>query len=151
MENNIKLLDGSMSYPLELDGYNLNNRLWTGDALINNPELIKKIHKGYINSGADYLLTSTYQISYDILREKGINSEKIKGNDYSRVYTKNKNAFFQKVSFYPNSPCWPPKIFQLGPCWHPTSLVKCVHSNYKSLSILKKVKIAYFMVNTRKM
>ena len=78
MENNIKLLDGSMSYPLELDGYNLNNRLWTGDALINNPELIKKIHKGYINSGADYLLTSTYQISYDILREKGINSEKIK-------------------------------------------------------------------------
>ncbi len=42
MENKIKLLDGSMSYPLELDGYNLNNRLWTGDALINNPELIKK-------------------------------------------------------------------------------------------------------------
>ena len=78
MKNNIKLLDGSMSYPLELDGYNLNNRLWTGDALINNPELIKKIHKGYINSGADYLLTSTYQISYNILREKGINSEKIK-------------------------------------------------------------------------
>ena len=89
MENNIKLLDGSMSYPLELDGYNLNNRLWTGDALINNPELIKKIHKGYINSGADYLLTSTYQISYDILREKGIHSEKIKevfrgkDNDFS--------------------------------------------------------------------
>ena len=78
MENNIKLLDGSMSYPLELDGYNLNNRLWTGDALINNPELIKKIHKGYINSGADYLLTSTYQISYDILKEIGINSEEIK-------------------------------------------------------------------------
>jgi homocysteine S-methyltransferase len=72
MKNNIKLLDGSMSYPLELDGYNLNNRLWTGNALIDNPELIKKIHLGYINSGADYLLTSTYQISYDILREKGI-------------------------------------------------------------------------------
>ena len=78
MKNNIKLLDGSMSYPLELDGYNLNNRLWTGDALINNPELIKKIHKGYINSGADYILTSTYQISYDILKEEGINSDKIK-------------------------------------------------------------------------
>ena len=78
MKNNIKLLDGSMSYPLELDGYNLNNRLWTGDALINNPELIKKIHKGYINSGADYILTSTYQISYDILKEKEISSDKIK-------------------------------------------------------------------------
>ena len=78
MKNNIKLLDGSMSYPLELDGYNLNNRLWTGDALVNNPELIKKIHKGYINSGADYLLTSTYQISYDLLKEKGINSQDIK-------------------------------------------------------------------------
>jgi len=78
MKNNIKLLDGSMSYPLELDGFNLNNRLWTGNALIDNPELIKKVHLGYINSGADYLLTSTYQISYDILKEKGIDSQEIK-------------------------------------------------------------------------
>ena len=39
MENNIKLLDGSMSYPLELDGYNLNNRLWTGDASVSYTHL----------------------------------------------------------------------------------------------------------------
>ena len=78
MKKNIKLLDGSMSYPLELDGYNLNNRLWTGDALINNPELIKKIHIGYIKSGADFILTSTYQISYDILKEKKNDSKEIK-------------------------------------------------------------------------
>ena len=34
MNNKIMLLDGSMSYPLEKLGYNLNKKLWTGDALI---------------------------------------------------------------------------------------------------------------------
>ena len=41
MNNKIMLLDGSMSYPLEKLGYNLNKKLWTGDALINNPDIIK--------------------------------------------------------------------------------------------------------------
>ena len=60
------LLDGSMSYPLEKLGYNLNKKLWTGDALINNPDIIKNIHKKYVNAGADFISTSTYQVSYDL-------------------------------------------------------------------------------------
>ena len=34
-----------MSYPLEKLGYNLNKKFWTGDALINNPDIIKNIQK----------------------------------------------------------------------------------------------------------
>ena len=36
MNNKIKLLDGSMSFPLEKKGYNLHDKLWTGKALIND-------------------------------------------------------------------------------------------------------------------
>ena len=78
MKKNIMLLDGSMSYPLELNGYNLKNRLWTGEALIQNSDIIKKIHIDYINSGSDYIMSSTYQISYDILKELGFNLVEIK-------------------------------------------------------------------------
>ena len=78
MKKEIKLLDGSLSYPLEKQGYNLNKKLWTGDSLINNPNVIKKIHKDYLSAGVDYISTSTYQISYKILNEMGYNLNEIK-------------------------------------------------------------------------
>ena len=78
MINKIKLLDGSMSFPMEQLGYNLKNKLWTGMALISDPDIIKNIHKGYINAGADYISTSTYQVSYDRLKNMGYQSSEIK-------------------------------------------------------------------------
>tara|TARA_X000000368_G_scaffold244262_1_gene193064 strand:+ start:5360 stop:6244 length:885 start_codon:yes stop_codon:yes gene_type:complete len=78
MINKIKLLDGSMSFPLEQLGYNLKNKLWTGMALISDPDIIKNIHKDYINAGADYISTSTYQVSYDRLQNMGYKSSEIK-------------------------------------------------------------------------
>ena len=78
MDNKIKLLDGSMSYPLEKRGYNLRDKLWTGKALINDPDLIKNIHKGYIEAGADYISTATYQISFNRLEEMEYHPAEIK-------------------------------------------------------------------------
>ena len=78
MINKIKLLDGSMSFPMEQLGYNLKNKLWTGMALISDPDIIKNIHKDYINAGADYISTSTYQVSYDRLQNMGYKSSEIK-------------------------------------------------------------------------
>ena len=78
MKKEIKLLDGSLSYPLEKKGYNLNKKLWTGDALINDPSAIKKIHKDYLVAGVDFISTSTYQISYRVLKEMGYNHNEIK-------------------------------------------------------------------------
>jgi homocysteine S-methyltransferase len=78
MKKEIKLLDGSLSYPLEKQGYNLNKKLWTGDALINDPNVIKKIHKDYLVAGVDFISTSTYQISYRVLKEMGYNLNEIK-------------------------------------------------------------------------
>ena len=78
MINKIKLLDGSMSFPMEHLGYNLKNKLWTGMALLSDPDIIKNIHKDYINAGADYISTSTYQVSYDRLQNMGYQSSEIK-------------------------------------------------------------------------
>ena len=78
MKKEIKLLDGSLSYPLEKKGYNLNKKLWTGNALINDPSVIKKIHKDYLVAGVDFISTSTYQISYRVLKEMGYNLNEIK-------------------------------------------------------------------------
>ena len=47
-------------------------------ALINDPNIIKDIHKGYIKAGADYISTSTYQISFGRLKNMGYQSVEIK-------------------------------------------------------------------------
>ena len=44
MRKKIKLLDGSLSYPIEKKGYKLNTNLWTGEILIKNPQVIEDIH-----------------------------------------------------------------------------------------------------------
>ena len=63
MRKKIKLLDGSLSYPIELRGDNLNTKLWTAKILMDNPKVIQDIHIEYINSGVHYISTSSYQLS----------------------------------------------------------------------------------------
>ena len=79
MRKKIKLLDGSLSYPIEEKGYKLNTNLWTGEILIKNPQVIEDIHVDYIKSGSDYVTTSSYQLSVRRLREEGIISRKLEG------------------------------------------------------------------------
>ena len=77
MRKRIKLLDGSLSYPIELRGHNLNTKLWTAKILMDNPKIIEDIHVEYINSGVDYISTSSYQLSVKTLKEEGYNISEI--------------------------------------------------------------------------
>ena len=92
MQKNIKLLDGSLSYPLEKKGYNLNKKLWTGDALINDPNAIKKVHKDYLAAGVDFISTSTYQLSYKVLKEMGYDI-----NDIKDIFKRSVNIVEQAI------------------------------------------------------
>ena len=65
----IKLLDGSLSYPLENKGINLNTRLWTAQLLIDDPHILSEIHSNYVNCRVDYISTSSYQLSHDSLSQ----------------------------------------------------------------------------------
>ncbi|CAI5757411.1 unnamed protein product [Candida verbasci] len=43
--------------------------LWSGQVLIEDPQLIEKVHKSYIEAGANIIITSTYQTSYKSLKK----------------------------------------------------------------------------------
>lgn len=73
----IKLLDGSLSYPLENKGINLNTRLWTAQVLIDDPHILSEIHSKYVKCGVDYISTSSYQLSHDALLQLGYSKKKI--------------------------------------------------------------------------
>jgi homocysteine S-methyltransferase len=55
------LLDGGLSNVLEDQGYDLNHGLWSARLLRANPEAIIQAHLSYLKSGAQCLITSSYQ------------------------------------------------------------------------------------------
>ena len=73
----IKLLDGSLSYPLENKGININTRLWTAQVLIDDPHILSEIHSNYVKCGVDYISTSSYQLSHDALLQLGYRKKEI--------------------------------------------------------------------------
>ena len=66
------VIDGSMSSALEEMGCDLNDSLWTAKVLLQEPELIKKVHKYYFRAGADCGITCTYQATVDGFMKRGL-------------------------------------------------------------------------------
>lgn len=71
----IVILDGAMATELENYGCNLNDRLWSAKVLMENPELIKKVHLDYFGAGADCAITASYQATIEGYKEKGLTAE----------------------------------------------------------------------------
>lgn len=55
------LLDGGLSNELERQGCDLNHKLWSAKLLDTNPEAIVLAHLSYLESGAQCIITSSYQ------------------------------------------------------------------------------------------
>ena len=72
------ILDGGLSYPLEKKGLDIKNDLWVSELLISNPKEIKKAHIDYIDSGAEITTSSSYQPSFNLLKNRGYDESKSK-------------------------------------------------------------------------
>ena len=72
------ILDGGLSYPLEKNGLDIKNDLWVSELLISNPKAIKKAHIDYLDSGAEIITSSSYQASFNLLKNRGYDESKSK-------------------------------------------------------------------------
>lgn len=71
-ENEILILDGALGTELEYRGHDVSGSLWSAKYLLENPEVIQKIHEEYILAGSDLLISSSYQASLPGLEEAGL-------------------------------------------------------------------------------
>ncbi len=55
------LLDGGLGTELQRRGIKTALPLWSADALMKNPEVVKQIHRDYIDAGADIITTNTFR------------------------------------------------------------------------------------------
>ncbi|KAH3676260.1 hypothetical protein WICMUC_002137 [Wickerhamomyces mucosus] len=89
-ETPIIVLDGALGSQLPKEAQS--HELWSTFALINNPEIIEKIHQDYIDSGADIILTSTYQMGESLIKRHYPNL------DYEDIITKSIDIAYKVTS-----------------------------------------------------
>lgn len=71
----VVILDGALGTELENRGCDINDELWSAKVLMDNPEIIKEIHKDYFKAGADCAISSTYQATIECFMDKGMTKE----------------------------------------------------------------------------
>ena len=70
--NKIEILDGAMGSELICHGESLPNHIWSAKINLTNPDLIYKIHKAYINQGANYITTNTFRTTFRAFKKTGL-------------------------------------------------------------------------------
>lgn len=70
------ILDGGLSTELERRGADLSDHLWSARLLIDDPDLIREVHRAYFDVGAQVAITATYQASETGFAARGIGWER---------------------------------------------------------------------------
>ena len=74
------MLDGGLATSLENKGFDLSGRLWSAQYLLDNPEVIRDVHREHAAAGADIVTSSSYQVS-----KSGFAAAGYSENDYFRA------------------------------------------------------------------
>jgi len=70
------IIDGALGTQIQKNGYDVNDSLWSAKYLDENPEVIKEVHRQYLEAGADIIITSSYQASLEGFIKKGFSTQK---------------------------------------------------------------------------
>ncbi len=60
-EQGFLILDGGLATELEFAGHDLGDSLWSARLLAEAPDAIEKVHLGYLEAGADCIVSASYQ------------------------------------------------------------------------------------------
>ncbi len=65
------VLSGAMGTEIQRRGVHTGLPLWSASALITNPEVVKQIHRDYIDAGAELISTNTFRTNVRTFRRAG--------------------------------------------------------------------------------
>ncbi len=68
------VLDGALATELEKRGADLNDPLWSARLLIEQPELIRTVHRDYFEAGADVATSASYQATFEGFARRGLDA-----------------------------------------------------------------------------
>ncbi|MDQ0677273.1 homocysteine S-methyltransferase [Arthrobacter pascens] len=68
-------VDGALATELEAHGCNLEDPLWSAKVLLEQPQLVKRVHQDYFRAGANVAITASYQATPQGFARRGIAEE----------------------------------------------------------------------------
>jgi homocysteine S-methyltransferase len=71
----VVILDGGLATELERRGADLRDPLWSAKLLLENPALIRQVHRDYLEAGADVVTSASYQASFEGLAGRGLDHQ----------------------------------------------------------------------------
>ena len=66
------VLDGGLSNQLQAQGCDLSDSLWSAALLVDGPRQIEAAHTAYVRAGAQVLITSSYQATFEGFARRGL-------------------------------------------------------------------------------
>jgi homocysteine S-methyltransferase len=66
------VLDGGLASELERLGADLSDALWSARLLVEDPDLIRRVHRAYVEAGADVAISASYQASFEGFARRGV-------------------------------------------------------------------------------
>ena len=69
------IIDGAMGTELEARGVPMNDKAWSGAALLSHPEIVREAHADYIRAGAQVVTTNTFAAGRSLLDGAGLGEQ----------------------------------------------------------------------------
>jgi len=69
------IIDGGMGTALERNGVPMDDRVWSGRAMLTHPDAVRSAHEAFIQAGAEAILTNTFSTARHMLEPGGLGSE----------------------------------------------------------------------------
>jgi S-methylmethionine-dependent homocysteine/selenocysteine methylase len=79
------LLDGGMGRELRFRGVDILNTIWSANALLVAPQIVRQIHLDFISAGADIITTNTYGLIRAGLAKEGIENRFVELNNLACI------------------------------------------------------------------
>ena len=74
-QSRVHVVDGGLATELEKRGHDISGKLWSARVLLEAPGAIEQLHYDYLKAGADIIITSSYQLTFQGMKEAGYTHE----------------------------------------------------------------------------
>ncbi|MCH8087490.1 MAG: homocysteine S-methyltransferase family protein [Chloroflexi bacterium] len=74
------IMDGGTGSELHRRGLPVSDKIWSGEALLSQPDAIREIHEDYIKAGAEIVITNTFSTGRHILEVAGLGDRAVEMN-----------------------------------------------------------------------
>ena len=66
------VIDGGMGTQLEKVGVAMHGKVWSGEAVLSNPDAVRRVHEDFIRAGAEVIITNTFATGRHMLEPGGL-------------------------------------------------------------------------------